>query len=209
MSENIEETLNFEKMDILVNSVIDKYQTDALAKGIMIQKRLNNIPKIEVDPKLFERLISEIIQNAIKYSFARDGYIRFEVENLEGDVEIKVKNYGVGILPSEIRSGKVFEYGVRGRFSCDRNRTGSEVGKGRIEIRSTAVGEGVSITKGTPHMTEVSVFIPHRKKFYQEFVLLEENLISWNDCYPKQFMNTILWLSNKVLESFTKLARKS
>jgi PAS domain S-box-containing protein len=175
-SENIKEKLVFQKTNVLniVNDIIDMYQTDALLKGIVIRKPKKTIPEIEVAPTLFERAISNIIQNAVKYSFERRSYITVEVENLRKEIKIKVVDYGVGILPNEIKSGRIFEFGTRGKFSYDRNRTGSGIGlaeanriikghKGRIKIKSVpAVNDGTLITMETPHVTEVSVFLPHK-----------------------------------------------
>jgi two-component system sensor histidine kinase KdpD len=150
------------------------YQTDSLVKGIVIHKPKNTIPDIEIAPELFERAISNIIQNAVKYSFEREGYIEVEVRNLGRKVGIEVADYGVGILPNEIKSGRIFEYGTRGKFSYDRNRTGSGIGLaeanriimahgGEIKIRSIRQDKSSGrVTKNTPHKTIVSIILPHK-----------------------------------------------
>jgi PAS domain S-box-containing protein len=158
----------------LIDRIIDMYRIDASLKGINIHSPRGKIPYIEVSPNHMERMFSYIIQNAVKYSFKRDGYIDVVVADNGATVQIDVENYGVGILPDEIKSDKIFEYGFRGKFSRDRNRTGSGIGLsetkriaeahgGRVRVESIPVGFNGKITHNTPHKTTISVILPKKQ----------------------------------------------
>lgn len=162
----------------MIEETIDMYRIDAFLKGIVIHSPRGRIPEIEVSRSHAERMFSYVIQNAVKYSFRRNGYIDISVADKGENVQIDIEDYGVGILPEEIRSGKIFEYGYRGEFSRDRNRTGSGIGLseakriaeahgGDVKVISVPVGNaGRKITHIMPHKTAVSIVLPknHNKK---------------------------------------------
>lgn len=160
----------------IIEDTIDMYRIDASLKGITIRSPRGRIPDIGVSRNHVERMLSYVIQNAVKYSFKREGYIHVDVADNGGNIQIDVEDYGVGILPEEIASGKIFEYGYRGKFSFDRNRTGSGVGLseakriveahgGYIKAVSIPVGNaGKEITHNTPHKTTISIILPKKQK---------------------------------------------
>lgn len=167
--------LDLKRIDIMkiIDDVAVMYGADALARGITIHRPKRPPLEIEAAPQLLERAMSNIVQNAVKYSFEREGYIAIRVKDLKEEVEIEVEDFGVGILLQEIKSRRIFEYGERGKFSYDRNRTGSGIGLseanriiiahgGRIEIKSIPQVRKKPITKDTPHLTIVTVFLPRR-----------------------------------------------
>lgn len=158
----------------LIDRIIDMYRIDASLKGIDFHSPQGKIPTIEVSPNHMERMFSYIIQNAVKYSFKRDGYIDVVATDNGTSVQIDVENYGVGILSNEIKSDKIFEYGYRGKFSRDRNRTGSGIGLsetkriveahgGKVKVESIPVGSEGKITHNTPHKTKISVIFPKKQ----------------------------------------------
>ena len=159
----------------MIEEIIDMYRIDASLKGITIHSHRGKIPDIDVSRNHIERLFSYIIQNAVKYSFKREGYIHVGVTGGGGTIQIDVEDYGVGILQEEIESGKIFEYGYRGEFSRDRNRTGSGIGlsesrriaeahKGDIKVKSIPVGNtGEKINRNTPHKTTVTIILPKKQ----------------------------------------------
>ncbi|MGC1120877.1 MAG: PAS domain-containing protein [Candidatus Methanofastidiosia archaeon] len=177
-TESSEQLIEFQPTDLadVIEDIIDIYRIDAFLKGISIRSPRGKIPEVEVSRNHIERMLSYVIQNAVKYSFRRDGYIHVDLKVRGKDVQIDVEDYGVGILQEEIESGKIFEYGYRGKFSRDRNRTGSGIGLseakriseahgGYIRAESIPIGDpGEDITHNTPHKTKISIFLPIRQK---------------------------------------------
>ncbi len=175
--EDTEQLFEFQPTNIvdMIEETIDMYRIDASLKGITIHSPRTKISDVEVSQNHVERMLSYIIQNAVKYSFKRDGYIQVGLVDKDDAIQIDVEDYGVGILPEEIYSGKIFEYGYRGEFSRDRNRTGSGIGLseskriveahgGDIKVMSIPVGEaGEKIAHYTPHKTRVSIILPKKQ----------------------------------------------
>jgi signal transduction histidine kinase len=78
------------------------------------------------------RAITNLLHNAIKYSWKRDGHdapwISIEVYEGDGTVAIEVENWGVPVEQMEIDRGMVFGMGYRGKRSKDRGRLGTGIG---------------------------------------------------------------------------------
>jgi signal transduction histidine kinase len=78
------------------------------------------------------RAITNLLHNAIKYSWKREGeghdapWISIEVFELEDGVSIEVENWGVPVEQGEI--ALVFAMGYRGKRSKDRGRLGTGIG---------------------------------------------------------------------------------
>jgi PAS domain S-box-containing protein len=177
-----EKPLEFSRVNIIeiINQIVDLYQIDVSLKGIKINEPKIKTADIEIAPEQIKRMFSYIIENAIKYSFKREGYINVEVIDNKDIIQVKTENYGVGILNSEIQSGKIYEYGYRGEFSFDRNRTGSGIGLseakriveahgGELTITSVPVVKTQEITQDTPHKTTVVIKLPKIQKKRGDF----------------------------------------
>jgi signal transduction histidine kinase len=78
------------------------------------------------------RAVTNLIHNAIKYSWKREGYdspwIAIDVSDDEQKVRIEVENWGVPVERGEIDSGVIFQMGYRGKRSKDRGRLGTGIG---------------------------------------------------------------------------------
>jgi len=166
----------------LVRKAARLYRAEAGRRGIRIKLHLDTrsrhgIP-IEASIRHMEMALTNLVQNAVKYSFhtipesARVVRIRGRSVGLRYRLEIE--NYGVGILPEEIASGKVFEDGYQGELTKGEYRTGAGLGlgfvkrvieahKGQILISSKPVAEG-KVHPGMPHLTTVRVYIPYRQE---------------------------------------------
>jgi signal transduction histidine kinase len=96
--------------------------------------------------------------------------MHIRVEKFTKDIAIEIENYGVGILPEEITSGIIFEYGYRGKLSYDWNRTGSGIGLSEALKIAKKHGGNIWITsrpvaapKGDekiPYLTRVKIRLP-------------------------------------------------
>ena len=78
------------------------------------------------------RAVTNLLHNAIKYSWKREGYdapfISIEISDDGETARVEVENWGVPVEKSEIESGLVFHRGYRGKRSKDRGRLGTGIG---------------------------------------------------------------------------------
>ena len=151
------------------------YQKEAKKKGIIINKpsTLDGalFPEIEMSMAHLTRAFNNLIHNAVKYSFRsskeKDRYfISITGERSGSNYKVSITNYGIGILPEEIKGGAVFLEGYRGLLSADRERTGS--GMGLFEAHKIIKNHGGSITitsenRGLGYKTTVIVSLPLKK----------------------------------------------
>jgi signal transduction histidine kinase len=120
------------------------------------------------------RAIANLLHNAIKYSWERDGrtWITVNVATTDEFAVLAIQNWGVPVPDEEIKRGLVFQLGFRGRLSSDRGRMGSGIGmtdslavakahhgRLRIESRPAAPG-GLTINYKQPFLTTTYLEIP-------------------------------------------------
>jgi len=84
----------------LINRTIKRWSVVALQKNISIRTKLANVTMVG-DEKYLERLLINIIKNAILYS-KKGGWILIGVSNKKNEVEISVKDNGIGMSAEEI-----------------------------------------------------------------------------------------------------------
>jgi PAS domain S-box-containing protein len=174
----------------LVNLAIASQSEYFLLKNIELRNRLSEVPDInklviygsKVD---LIRAISNIIHNAIKYSWShgREGSRAWiEIRGaylMEGKIVFEFENWGVPIAQGEL--DLVFELGYRGQHSADRNRAGTGVGlhdsrevardhSGEVTIQSIPAFEGDPSDPNyysRPFITTVSLSLSvlYRKEF--------------------------------------------
>lgn len=148
-------TLNKQSKDInkIIDSVVDGLRFEAAEKNITVEKRLDPLYPIEVDVNLMVRVISNLIENAIKYSGEKS---TIEIKSWDDEkwVYIEVKDNGVGISPEDLEN--IFEkfYRVKNDASHKIKGTGLglylvkyfvELNEGRI-LAESVVGEGTRFT---------------------------------------------------------------
>ena len=64
----------------------------------------NNVPMVHADISLIERVLQNLMDNAIKFS-KDGGIVTIETHNTGGDVEVKVTDTGRGIPEEDIPVG--------------------------------------------------------------------------------------------------------
>lgn len=117
---------------------------------------------IYVDPDMWEKIILNLVSNAFKFTFS--GSIEVKLRKSAEQVELTVRDTGVGIPPEELP--KVFERFHRVPISQGRTQEGSGIGLalvrelvklhgGAVSVNST-LGEGtlftVSLPRGIEHL---------------------------------------------------------
>ncbi|MCO4794662.1 MAG: CHASE2 domain-containing protein [Bacteriovoracaceae bacterium] len=148
-------TLNKQSKDInkIIEDVVDGLRFEASEKDISVEKNLDPLYPIEVDVNLMIRVISNLIENAIKYS-GEHSTIKVSSWDDEKWVYVEIKDNGVGISPGDLEN--IFEkfYRVKNDASHKIKGTGLglylvkyfvELNEGQILATST-VGEGTTFT---------------------------------------------------------------
>lgn len=171
-----EREYDFTKSNIIkiIKNNIELYYDMAKEKGLIIIPPKQNYVLVEISETYIDRMISNLILNAVKYSYKRhDGFIRIEIDDRRTDIELKIENYGVPIMAEELE--KVFEFGYRGVKSYDWNRTGSGIGLADAKSTVTKHGGDILIESkpassckpgeeyNVPYLTKVTVTLPKRR----------------------------------------------
>jgi signal transduction histidine kinase len=114
-----------------INSTIDKHLILAINKSITIQRVVDrNMPDVEYDKQMLDRVLSNLISNSIKYSPAQT-QIKIFSELLSDKLNLVVEDQGQGLSEDDLE--KIF-----GEFvTLSAKPTGGEV----------ATGLGLSVTK--------------------------------------------------------------
>jgi signal transduction histidine kinase len=141
---------------------------------------------IKANEREMVRAFSNLMHNAIKYSWHRDperakpAWVSIRTKVKEQKVYIEFENWGVPIKREEIEKEKVFELGYRGEMSKDRGRLGTGIGLtdarrvaeshgGCIEIDSHPAYRNITNEKqenyyNQPFLTRVTMVLPLSRK---------------------------------------------
>ena len=135
----------------LIQDVVQKYLILARRKGIMIQSVIsNNIKLVNADVALIERVLQNLIDNALKFT-PEGGTITIKTQEQEDDVLIEVADTGVGIPEEQIPF--VFDRYHIGdkRLSLDKNNTGLGLAIVRkiLEIHDATISLSSKLNQGT------------------------------------------------------------
>jgi signal transduction histidine kinase len=110
-------------------------QVREFAEGSQVEIRWRRGPggaAVCGNPRELVRALSNLLHNAIKYSWHRDEsalpWVSIEIHSDEKDVRVEIQNWGVPISREEIEQGLIFELGYRGKWSTDRGRLGTGIG---------------------------------------------------------------------------------
>jgi two-component system OmpR family sensor kinase len=131
----------------LATRVGERYRTLASLRGIQAQV-VGSSGVVEGDPKLLERMVANLVDNAVKYSPAA-GIVRVEVERDQRTVTVTVRDEGPGIPPEQVP--QLFTRFFRGDPARPRTE-GSGLGLAIAKAGANAHGgtlELVSATQGS------------------------------------------------------------
>lgn len=135
----------------LIQDVAQKYLILARRKGVLIQSVIsNNIKLVNADVALIERVLQNLIDNALKFT-PEGGTITIRTNEMENDVQIEVADTGVGIPEEQIPF--VFDRYHIGdkRLSLDKNNTGLGLAIVRkiLEIHDATISLSSKLNQGT------------------------------------------------------------
>lgn len=169
--------LQFHSQNVMriLRKTIASFTEMAQLKSLKIIPPEQNIIHMDISEPHVESMFSNLLHNAIKYSYTRKGaYIRVSTHEKRDHIKFIFENYGVAITPED--KGKLFDYGYRGELSLDHNRTGSGIGltdvyqtvqkhHGEIDIYSNpAPGNTTEGDYTVPYVTKITVMLPKKQE---------------------------------------------
>ncbi len=146
-------TLNLVSKDVnnIINDIVDGLSYEAKQKGVTIDTELGPLYPIEMDVTLIKRVLSNLTENAIKYS-GQDTHVTIKSSDDEQWVYIEISDNGVGIPEEDLQN--IFEKFYRVKNDASHKIKGSGLGLylvkyfvelhgGTIEA-SSVLGEGTT-----------------------------------------------------------------
>lgn len=140
----------------LVKTVIHLIKPLAQEKQISLEDNLEPLFSIEVDSTLIQEVLSNILENAIKYTPA-GGHVEIKTEEIDDFILIKVTDTGEGIRPEELEN--VFGKFVRGK-NQDLKTKGSGLGLYLVKYFVELHGGRVLLSSQVGKGTTVELYLP-------------------------------------------------
>lgn len=138
----------------VIGSAIDACRSQAAAKGLVVERRLDGAGSATCSPRI-GRVLQNLLQNAIQHTPA-DGTIRIEAHRRPQAVEVVVADSGEGI-PAEALD-RVFDPFWRG----DRSRSGAGSGLGLALAKRIveALGGRITVESAPARGSRFAVLVP-------------------------------------------------
>jgi two-component system, OmpR family, sensor kinase len=139
----------------LAQDVVLKFEETAKAKGIMLELLFDkNLPFVKADVGLIERALTNLIENALRYT-PGGGEVRLELHKLSNGISVFVKDTGQGIPPDDLPF--IFERFYRAKGNDE--KTGSGLGlaitKRILELHGKEIGVSSVPRRGTTFSFEL------------------------------------------------------
>lgn len=147
-----------ERVDLAgsVAHVLDLRRSEIEARGLALNARTDPAI-ISGDPRLIERLVSNLVDNAVKYS-RKGGRLEVATSTAEGSAILRVTNDGLAVSPADV--DRLFE--PFRRLGPDRTGQGEGWGLGLSIVRAIAVAhDGTAKARPGPSGgLEIEVHLP-------------------------------------------------
>ncbi|NDG83409.1 MAG: CHASE2 domain-containing protein [Proteobacteria bacterium] len=179
--------VNLQSKDItqLLEQIIEKHRFAAQTKGILLNADVEPMFPIRIDIELISKVISNLLDNAIKYS-PEGTTVRISSRETGDTVRIEVEDQGIGIPEAEIQNLFSRFYRVKNDTTLQVKGTGLglylsryfiEAHKGTIAVESVA-GKGTTFILTLPTNLTGDTLVPDgpRKKDFLNPVKSKENL---------------------------------
>ncbi len=154
-----------EEIDVrnMIENLVDRLAPQAKKREqTLIYTPINDVPKIRGDRGALDRVFTNIISNALKYT-PSGGKIEIFTSKVYNDIMIKVSDTGIGISKEQLPN--IFDrfYRVDKARSRDRGGTGLGLAIAKQTIESTFHGK-ILISSELNKGTDVTVTIPIKRK---------------------------------------------
>lgn len=160
----------------LLEEMLPGYEAVAARRGIdvVVERASEEMPNLALERHAMRRTFHNVLSNAIKYSYSGLGAHNREVRiwsrrhDMRGDSwSIRVQNYGVGVMPHELRD--IFGVGYRGEMARRENTLGA--GLGLADVRKSMESHGGTAymrskrEHGVTYVTTLTLVFPRRTHF--------------------------------------------
>ncbi len=125
------------KLDDLVGALVEEARR--LRADVVVEDELSAVPPVDVDLRLVQRAINNLINNAVRYA---EGRVQVRCELLPGAIAVHVEDDGPGVPEGDRQ--RIFEPFVRGDAARTRDKGG--IGLGLALARKGARASGGDIT---------------------------------------------------------------
>ena len=141
-------SLQVHKARASLNQIVEQVMKDetprARSRRIELQADLDpSLPPVDVDVSLLSHAVTNLLNNALHYS-PKGGIVRVETHRCDGDIVLRVRDYGPGIPPDEVPS--LFQRYGRGAKGASATSTGF----GLYLVRTIAEAHGGSVCVAFP-----------------------------------------------------------
>jgi len=176
MNETIDNMLNFSnieegkkqyhfeniKIQIITKKILDRYRDELGSYGFILEENMErNLPPLPVDLEAFKLILSNLLQNSIKYSTG-EKYISIKIFREGLYTILEVKDKGIGIADKD--QSEIFNKFFR---SIDKNviaREGSGLGLFIVEHAVKAHNGKIKIKSKPGEGTTISILFPNQDK---------------------------------------------
>jgi two-component system sensor histidine kinase VicK len=160
--------VRLELLDItqVVRQVVDRLQHQAQEKSIdMACFTLSRIPLVFVDRTAMERVVTNLVSNAIKYT-DKSGSVKIYISYLVDDVCIKVSDTGFGIEKEHLPRifNRFYRVDMTGSRMFGGTGLGLSIARELVELHDGKISVSSTLGKGT----EFTVMIPIARKVLQD-----------------------------------------
>lgn len=155
-------SLTLSRKPLAVNEILERignqYGGEARRQGIVLEQDLApDLPTTEADELALERALSNLVQNALKFTPA-DGRVTISSAQKDGQIVVQVRDTGCGISPDELPS--IFQPYRRGETRQPREGTG--LGLCIAKTLVEAHGGHITVDSAPGRGTCVSISLPIR-----------------------------------------------
>lgn len=142
----------------VVARVVDSFSLTAKTRGLVVACNLRDQHILGcADPLGFERIVSNLVSNAIKFSPA-GGKVEVGLERGEGGIVLRVRDYGAGMEPGDAQ--RLFQRYAR--LAAHTGVSGSGLGLFIVKCIVSAHGGSIDVTSAAGRGTTFEVFLPDR-----------------------------------------------
>ena len=138
--------LNELNISDVISVVKDSHYSSAKRKGIDINFKEKSLPNVLADEAAVERIITNLLDNAIKYTKANsEGEVEIQVLKEKNFIKVLVKDLGIGIEGSD--QELVFRRFYRTPDARASQKTGSGLGLAIVKNLTISLGGQVGVKK--------------------------------------------------------------